>query len=239
MRPYPLAQLDLDQIHVYLIQIRFDRRQWRKTRMNRVVHWPRANLSSPMEDRTMLNVKEHNERAAAAYAAVTGKYWIEALKDDRHVLIRPLAEKDREREYAFIKRLSPDSRHMRFLAQISEPGTAMLDQLMDTDCKQRVAYVALVHENGKLIEIGISRYAATSEHECECAVTVADEYQHLGLGTALMKHLIQAARKNGFRQMYSVDASSNTSMHDLVKPLGFDTHYDPDDSHQVIHRLYL
>ncbi|MEX5669650.1 GNAT family N-acetyltransferase, partial [Pseudomonas neuropathica] len=69
----------------------------------------------------MLNVKDHNDRAAAAYAAVTGQYWIEALKDGRHVLIRPLAEKDREREYTFIKRLSPESRHMRFLAQINEP----------------------------------------------------------------------------------------------------------------------
>ncbi|CAH0163431.1 GNAT superfamily N-acetyltransferase [Pseudomonas frederiksbergensis] len=187
----------------------------------------------------MLTVKDHNDRAAAAYAAVPGKYWIEALKDGRHVLIRPLLEKDRELEYAFIKRLSPESRHMRFLAQINEPGAAMLDQLMDTDNKQRMAYIALVHENGKLIEIGISRYAATSEHECECAVTVADEWQHLGLGTALMEHLIKAARRNGFNQMYSIDAASNTSMRDLTKALGFERHNDPNDSRQVIHRLYM
>ncbi|MDR6917154.1 GNAT superfamily N-acetyltransferase [Pseudomonas sp. 3296] len=187
----------------------------------------------------MLTVKDHNERAAAAYAAVLGQYWIEALKDGRHVLIRPLAEKDRDREYAFIKRLSPESRHMRFLAQINEPGTAMLDQLMDTDNKKRVAYIALVHENGQLIEIGVSRYAATDEHECECAVTVADDWKHLGLGTLLMEHLIKTARKNGFRQMYSVDSASNTSMRDLARTLGFDTHNDPDDTRQVIHRLYL
>lgn len=187
----------------------------------------------------MLTVKDHNDRAAAAYAAVTGKYWIEALKDGRHVLIRPLAEKDREREYAFIKRLSPESRHMRFLAQINEPGVAMLNQLMDTDNKQRTAFIALVHDNGELIEIGVSRYAATGEHECECAVTVADEWTHLGLGTLLMEHLIKAARKNNFRQMYSVDASSNAPMRDLAKSLGFETSNDPDDSHQVIHRLYL
>ncbi|WLI15596.1 MULTISPECIES: GNAT family N-acetyltransferase [Pseudomonas] len=187
----------------------------------------------------MLSVKEHNDRAAAAYASVTGKYWIEALRDGRHVLIRPLLEKDRDLEYAFIKRLSPESRHMRFLAQINEPGGAMLDQLMDTDNKQRMAYIALVHENGKLIEIGVSRYAATAEHECECAVTVADEWQHLGLGTILMEHLIKAARRNGFIQMYSIDAASNAPMRDLAKALGFDRHNDPDDSRQVIHRLYM
>jgi len=187
----------------------------------------------------MLTVKDHNDRAAAAYAAVSGQYWIEALTDGRHVLIRPLTEKDREREYVFIMRLSPESRHMRFLAQINEPGTAMLDQLMDIDCKQRMAYIALVHEDGKLIEIGVSRYAATGEHECECAITVADEWQHLGLGTMLMEHLIKTAHKNGFRQMYSIDASNNVPMRDLAKSLGFETHNDPDDTRQVIHRLSL
>lgn len=187
----------------------------------------------------MLTVKDHNDRATAAYAAVVGKYWIEELKDGRHVLIRPLAEQDRERENTFIKRLSPESRHMRFLAQIREPGTALLNQLMDTDNERRTAYIALVHEDGQLIEIGVSRYAATGERECECAVTVADEWKHLGLASALMEHLIKSARKNGFQQMYSVDASSNAPMRELAKALGFVTKNDPDDVRQVIHRLEL
>ena len=187
----------------------------------------------------MLNVKEHNERAAAAYTAVAGRHWIEALKDGRHVLIRPLTEKDRDRERAFIKHLSPESRHMRFLAQINEPDTALLNQLMDTDNKKRMAYIALTHENGQLIEIGVARYAATGDSECECAITVADEWKCLGLGTLLMNHLISAARKNGFHRMYSVDASSNTAMRKLAESLHFETHNDPDDSRQVIHRLHL
>jgi len=187
----------------------------------------------------MLSVKDHNDRAAAAYSAVTGPHWIEELKDGRHILIRPLTEKDREREYAFIKRLSPESRYMRFLGQVNEPGDTLLDQLMDTDNQKRLAFVALAHENGQLIEVGISRYAATGKHECECAVTVADEWKHLGLGTLLMKHLISAARRHGFHQMYSVDAFSNAPMRNLAKALGFETHTDPDDTRQVIHRLQL
>ncbi|CAI8712367.1 hypothetical protein EMIT0P4_110116 [Pseudomonas sp. IT-P4] len=39
--------------------------------------------------------------------------------------------------------------------------------------------------------------------------------------------------------MDSVDASSNAPMRELARYLGFDTHNDPDDSRQVIHRLYL
>lgn len=187
----------------------------------------------------MPTFKDHNDRAAAVYATVTAEHWIEALRDGRHVLIRPLEEKDREREYAFIKRLSPESRHMRFLAQINEPSDSLLNTLMDTDNQHRVAYIALAHENGHLIEIGISRYAATGKDDCECAVTVADEWAHLGLGTLLMKHLINAASKNGYRRMYSVDAASNTPMRNLVRALGFESCIDPRDSHQVIHSRHL
>ncbi|CAH0178763.1 GNAT family N-acetyltransferase [Pseudomonas brassicacearum] len=187
----------------------------------------------------MLTIKDHNERAAALYASISGKHWIKPLKDGRHVLIRPLREEDRQREYDFIMRLSPESRHMRFLAQINEPGAALLDHLMEVDCKTHMAYIALVHDNGELIEIGVSRYCATQEHECECAVTVADAWQHLGLGTLLMERLIEAARKNGFHQMYSIDSASNAPMRELAHSLHFETRSDPDDTRQVIHRLYL
>ncbi|MGE8323801.1 MAG: hypothetical protein ACN6OX_12070 [Pseudomonas sp.] len=47
----------------------------------------------------------------------SGEYWIEALENGVHVLIRPLQAKDRQREKAFIERLSPESRHFRFLCQ--------------------------------------------------------------------------------------------------------------------------
>lgn len=187
----------------------------------------------------MLTVKDHNDRAAAAYSTVTGQHWIEALKDGRHVLIRPLTEKDREREYAFIKRLSPESRHMRFLARANEPQKAMPGPWVDKENKQRMAYIALAHEDGRLIEIGVSRYGATGEHKCECTVTVAEEWKQLGLGTLLMEHLITAARKNAFHHIYAVDESSNAPMRALARSLGFETRNDPFETSKVVHLLYL
>jgi acetyltransferase len=54
-----------------------------------------------------------------------------------------------------------------------------------------------------------------------------------------MRHLIDVARRNGFRQMYSVDSAANRAMRDLCCALGFVGQRDPDDSTQVIHRLAL
>ncbi|WP_162975655.1 GNAT family N-acetyltransferase, partial [Pseudomonas aeruginosa] len=110
----------------------------------------------------------------------------------------------------------------------------------DIDYQQSMAFVALVHEDGELREVGISRYAACCEEgQCECAVTIADDYQGLGLDAVLMRHLIDVARRNGFRQMYSVDSAANRAMRDLCCALGFVGQRDPDDSTQVIHRLAL
>lgn len=167
-------------------------------------------------------------------------HWIEHLNDGSHVLIRPIRPDDRQREVEFIRNLSPQTRHFRFLGAVKELSPAQLDSLMEVDYAKRMAFVALVHQDGKLIEVGVSRYAASDDSgQCECAVTVADAWQHRGLGTALMRHLIATARQNGFTQMYSVDATANTHLQALARDLGFQRTRDPGDASQVIHRLQL
>ncbi|AIN59137.1 GNAT family N-acetyltransferase [Pseudomonas soli] len=169
-----------------------------------------------------------------------GEHWVEALDNGTHVLVRPLQAKDRTREKAFIERLSPESRHFRFLCQVKEPSDALLDQLMKVDEDRQAAYVALAHVEGELQEVGITRYAAGADKaECECAVTVLDSWQHHGLGRILLSHLIDHAKAQGFRQMYSIDSAANQPMRDLAKAAGFTTAADPDDPSQVIHRLTL
>ncbi|KGI77562.1 GNAT family N-acetyltransferase [Oleiagrimonas soli] len=169
-------------------------------------------------------------------ALLSGDHWIEELHDGHHVLIRPIRPEDRERERAFIERLSPEAKHYRFLGEMHTPDERLLDLLVNVDDEHAMAFIALVHDNGELREVGVSRYAATSdEHHCECAVTVAEDWQHRGLGVALMRHLIDMARRRGFKQMFSVDAADNEPMRELAKFLGFRRSADPDDARQVIY----
>lgn len=176
----------------------------------------------------------------ADFLALAGEHWIETLSDGSHVLVRPIRPEDRERESDFIARLSPGARHFRFLGEIREASPALLDQLVNVDFSQGMAYVALAHDNGVLREVGVSRYSASGDAQhCECAVTVADDWQHRGLGTLLMRHLIDTARRHGFRQMFSVDAAANEPMRELAAFLGFARQRDPLDATQVIHTLAL
>lgn len=171
---------------------------------------------------------------------LAGTHWIDHLLDGTPVLIRPLRTEDREREEEFIRRLSPTARRYRFLGDFREPSPALIDQLMKVEFPGRVAFVALVHDNGKLREIGVSRFAAADDaRQCECAVTVADEWQHRGLGVLLMRHLIDVARGNGYKRMVSLDDASNQPMRQLADFLGFRRELVADDPARVMHILDL
>ncbi|MEO9078356.1 MAG: GNAT family N-acetyltransferase [Rhodanobacter sp.] len=167
-------------------------------------------------------------------------HWIDKLSDSTRVLIRPLRAEDRQLEKNFIMDLSSESRRLRFLGDFKQPSEALLDQLLDTEDPNHVAFVALIHDGGRLREIGVSRFSAEPDGKhCECAISVADDWDHRGLGSTLMKHLITVAREKGLSQLFSIDSAGNLPMRDLAKELGFTHHTDPNDAALVRYELDL
>ena len=102
------------------------------------------------------------------------------------------------------------------------------------------AFVALADADERGAIVGVSRYAVGSDPlACEIAVTVLDAWQSQGLGTALMRRLIEAARERGLQRMVSLDFAENQEMAHLAHHLGFHSAPDPDDRTQVVHTLTL
>lgn len=166
--------------------------------------------------------------------------WSETLRDHRHVVIRPITPLDKDAERAFIEGLSPQARRYRFLGQVKCPSEKLIEQFTNVDFEHEVAFVAVVPDDGRERIIGASRYSTDrAGTQCECAVTVSDEWQNLGLGTLLMRHLIEVATARGIQRMVSIDSAENVRMQELADLLGFDTRVDPDDATQVIHELDL
>ena len=166
--------------------------------------------------------------------------WSEDLRDGTRVLIRPISGNDVDKERQFIQSLSPQSRRFRFLGQIGQPSDELLAQLTDVDYIHDAAFAAVASGDTEGRFIGVGRFNTTPGGTgCECAVAVLDEWQHRGLGTALMKHLIEVARARGIGYMYSLDASENAAMAELARFLGFDRRIDRDDPSMVVHSLWL
>jgi GNAT superfamily N-acetyltransferase len=160
--------------------------------------------------------------------------------DGEAVTIRPIRITDGEMEAEFVRRLSPQTKHYRFFGGVRELPPAEVARLCNVDGTHSMAYVATIRRGDKEIEIGVSRYSPDSRADVrEMAVTVADEWQHKGLGTLLMRHLIEFARSNGVKQLYSVELSDNTAMRALAKDLGMSAATQPDDPAYTIYSLQL
>ncbi len=156
------------------------------------------------------------------------------------VTIRPIQIPDADMEAAFIRRLSPETKHYRFLAGVKELAPSEVSRLCDVDGKHSMAFVATIRHDGRETEIGVGRYAPNSRSDVrEIAVTVADDWQHKGLGTMLMKQLIESAQSNGVKQLYSIALSDNAAMRALAEDLGMTATRDPNDSQQMIYSLAL
>jgi len=168
------------------------------------------------------------------------RQWKEKLRDGTTVLIRPIRAEDAAIERRFIETLSPQSRRFRFLGEIKTPSAALIEQLTHPNPDRDAAFVALVADGAEKREIGVARFSARPDSaSCECAVAVADDWQHRGLGTLLMRLLIDVARTRGIECMYSVDAADNSAMRELAAHLGFARKPDPSDATQVLHTLDL
>jgi GNAT superfamily N-acetyltransferase len=166
--------------------------------------------------------------------------WIETLRDRTRVVIREVTARDASAEREFLAATSPQSRSLRFLGEVRRPGEELIARMTTPDLQQTVAFAATVPEDAHDKFLGIARYSVSADGQsCECAVAVLDAWHHRGLGTVLMRHLIDFARARGITYMHANDSIDNLEMADLARFLGFERHPAGDHIGRVVHSLRL
>ena len=120
------------------------------------------------------------------------------LRDGRVVQVRALEPRDRRGLAAAFERLSPESRYLRFATPKQRMTDRELDFLLDVEHHQREALLAIDPSTGD--HVAIARYAAIpgEPRVAEIAATVADDWQQVGLGRALLGQLVARAREEGY-----------------------------------------
>ena len=126
-------------------------------------------------------------------------------------------------EQAFVRGLSPESRHFRFMAEIRELSPEMLARFTRIDYPHDLALIVTHDQGGREQEIAVARYVALQAPErCEFALAVADGWQGHGVGYRLMQTLIGFAREAGYARMDGYVLAANHKMIELMQALGFD-----------------
>ena len=154
-----------------------------------------------------------------------------ALRDSTRVVVRPIRPEDRQIEREFVQGLSNESKYFRFMSALRELNEAMLDRFTQIDYDREMAFVALVCENGRETEVGVARYVVNADAiSCEFAVAVADAWQHRGLGSLLIRSLVDVARNRGLQTMEGIVIAGNYRMLGVMNALGFSIQSEPGDA---------
>ena len=168
----------------------------------------------------------YDHMAIHPYPSDIGARW--QLPDGVTVTVRPIRPEDAETEASFVRNLSDDARHARFMTGVKELTREMLIRFTQIDYDRELALVGLVERAGKETQIAVARYIKADRESAHIAIVVADEWQGRGIGLRLLETLVAAARARGIVRLEGEVLADNTAVRSLLARLGFSLRRDPD-----------
>jgi acetyltransferase len=150
------------------------------------------------------------------------------------ITIRPIRPEDASLEKDFVHRLSERTKYFRFMQSLQELTPEMVVRFTQIDYDREMAFVAVTNADHMPNELGVGRYMVNPDgHSVEFALVVADDCQRLGIGSKLMKTLLQTAKAKGISFFEGEVLAINKPMLTLVTNLGFSIETIPGDQEVV------
>jgi acetyltransferase len=163
-----------------------------------------------------------------------------SLADGRMVMVRPVLPQDAQAEQSFIKALSPRSRRLRFHGALNALPDDVVRAMTAIDYREHVALVAeAIDAEGRERLVADARYVVNADSGAEFAIAVADDWQHLGLGRAMLRGLGRHARRQGLRHLEGSVLAGNEAMMALMRGWGATFAPDPENDDALIATLLL
>jgi GNAT superfamily N-acetyltransferase len=149
---------------------------------------------------------------------------VETLRNGMSVLVRAIRADDKDAILESFKGLDDETLYSRFFAPKKDLSERELKQLTEVDFDQTVALVITLSADGHERIIGGGRYISYKDPEglisAEFAMIVEEDYQGLGLGKLIFKHLISIARAQGISKFEAEVLPANERMLSLLRKTG-------------------
>lgn len=156
-----------------------------------------------------------------------------AAQDGTHFSIRSAGASDEPALRSMLHHTSEEDIHLRCFSIVKDFSEVMAKRFVSYDTGMDAALVALSKTDPKEI-YGVAHFIrmAKSPNTAAFDVLVRCDFQGHGLGYALMKEMLQLARRGGIRFLEGYILYENVTMLQIVSELGFRTR---DAAYGVVH----
>ncbi|PWU13087.1 MAG: acetyl CoA synthetase subunit alpha [Verrucomicrobia bacterium] len=196
-------------------------------------------LASPdrllaLDARIVLHCADVNEEALSRpairpYPTQYVKSW--KTRDGRPITLRPIRPEDEPLMVHFHLNLSEQSVYYRFFSALKLPeriAHERLTRICFNDYDREIALVAdyVNPRSGQHEILGVGRLTKVrGTNDGEFALLVSDSWQHHGIGTELLKLLVQIGRTEKLERLVGCILPENRAMQHLCKKAGFQLHH--------------
>lgn len=156
-------------------------------------------------------------------------------KDGRQILVRPLEADDVHYLVDLFAHMSPESRYLRFNLALNNPEPDLVwheaRRLVQIDPKRDGAWLAfcdLPTQPGAAV--GGARYVRLDETTAEASLAIRDDLQNQGIGSELLRLLIEQAKLAGIKKLVASAQRSNRALWHLLERSGLDITYESEGS---------
>ena len=151
------------------------------------------------------------------------------------LLLRPIRPDDAAAHIAFFDRLDPEDVRMRMFVRMRALDPAQLARFTQIDYDREMAFIATrTLPDGSSETLGVARAIADPDNlRAEFAVIVRSDLKGQGLGTLLMRTLIDYCRAKGIHELVGEALVQNSLILRLAHGLGFTRRHETGD--EVVH----
>lgn len=144
------------------------------------------------------------------------------LRDGRTVVLRPIDATDAPRLIDLHQHLSTESQYLRFFGPKPRLTAAEAEYLAGVDHHKRFAVVAEIEDEGEPHIVAVGRFDINEPGVAEAAIVVRDDYQHVGLGTAILERMREIGRGAGLSAFRAEVLAENTRMLEILEQQGLE-----------------
>jgi acetyltransferase len=166
--------------------------------------------------------KEGQQRLAIRPYPQDLEEWISL--DGQPVLLRPIRPEDEPQHSAFFKAVGPDDVRFRFFGLVREFPHSQLARYTQIDYDREMAFIATAEdERGHTETFGEVRAIMDPDNtRAEIAIVVRADLKGKGLGSRLLKKMIDYCRRRGLKEVLGEASISNQALLKVATELGFD-----------------